>query len=372
MRIDELDTPALLIDLDRVERNVKKLADYCRRHTLRLRPHTKTHKLPELARMQVENGAWGVTVAKVGEAEVMAQGGLANILIAYPVLGADKTERVAALARSCAVTVALDSRESADALSAAAHAAGITLDILVEVDTGFHRCGVPAAGPPGRDGAAEVVRLARAVAALPGLRFAGLLFYPGHIQMEPAQQAPALQQQNELLEQTVAALEGQGLPCEIVSGGSTPTRFNSHLMPRLTEIRPGTYIFNDRNTVHLKAAEPDECALSVLVTVASAAVQRQIIVDGGSKTFSSDRHLGGPERGYGEILGRPDLLLTGLSEEHGHVAAPEGRGGIRVGDRLRVIMNHACACMHLHEHVYLHRGGEVVACYRVAGRGKLQ
>ncbi len=368
MKIHELDTPALLMDLDRVERNVTSLADYCRQHKLRLRPHTKTHKLPELARMQMERGAWGVTVAKVGEAEVMAEGGIESILIAYPVLGADKAERVASLARSCSITVALDSRESADTLSAAAHAAGVMLDILVEIDTGFHRCGVPVTG----DGAPELVKLARAVAALPGLRFAGLLFYPGHLHIEPACQPEALAEQNEVVERAVAALEAQGIPCEIMSGGSTPTRYNSHLMPRLTEIRAGTYIFNDRNTVHLKAAEPDDCALSVLVTVVSAAVDRQIIVDGGSKTFSSDRHMAGPDRGYGEIPGRPDLLLTGLSEEHGHVSAPEGRGSIRVGDRLRVVMNHACACMHLHENVYAHRGDDVVGCYRVAGRGKLQ
>ncbi len=370
MKIYELDTPALLIDLDCVEKNLAQLADYCRQHHLRLRPHTKTHKLPELARMQVERGACGVTVAKVGEAEVMAEAGIENILIAYPVLGPDKAARVAALARTCAISVAIDSREAADSLSAGAHAAGVTLDILVELDTGFHRCGVPPVG--NETGAPTLVKLARAVAALPGLRFAGIMFFPGHIHVQPERQPELIRRQNEILARAIEALESQGLPCQVVSGGSTPTRFNSHLMPQVTEIRPGTYIFNDRNTVHLKAAQPDDCALSVLVTVVSAAVDKQIIVDGGSKTFSSDRHLAGPELGYGEVLGRPDLLLAGLSEEHGHIAAPQGRGGIRVGDRLRVIMNHACVCVNLHETAYLHRGDEVVNCYRVAGRGKLQ
>lgn len=370
MKIQELDTPALLIDLDRVERNLDRLADYCRQHRLRLRPHIKTHKLPELARMQVERGAWGITVAKVGEAEVMATGGLDNILIAYSVLGPAKAGRVAALARERAISVALDSREAAEAVSAAAAAAGVTLDVLVEIDTGFHRCGVPFGGEEAD--AAALMNLARAIASVPGLRFAGIMSYPGHIIVEPARQAELLREQNEILGRAVAVLESNGLDCEVVSGGSTPTRFNSHLMPRLTEVRCGTYIFNDRNTVHMKAALPEECALSVLVTVASTAVERQIIVDGGSKTFSSDRHLAGAEMGYGEVLGRPDLLLTGLSEEHGWIAAPEGRGAIRVGDRLRILMNHACACVHLHEQAYAHRGDEVVACYRVAARGKLQ
>lgn len=370
MTIYELDTPALLIDLDRVERNVERMAEYCREHALRLRPHTKTHKLPPLARLQVERGAWGVTVAKVGEAEVMAAGAIENILIAYPVLGAEKADRVARLARSCAITVALDSAESAEALSAAAQSAGTRLDILVEIDTGFHRCGVP----PGKDetGNYPVVGLARTVASLPGLRFAGLMFYPGHVQVPPDRQAELLAPQNEMIEEALFQLEHAGLACELVSGGSTPTRFNSHTMARVNEIRPGTYIFNDRNTVYLGAAAPEDCALTVLVTVVSTAVDRQIIADGGSKTFSSDQHMGGPDQGYGEVLGRPDLLLARLSEEHGHISAPEGRSGIRVGDRIRILMNHACACMHLHEQVYLHRDDEVIACYRVEGRGKLK
>lgn len=368
--IYELDTPALLIDLDRVERNLERLADYSRTHRLRLRPHTKTHKLPELARMQVERGAVGITVAKAGEAEVMSAGGLDNILIAYPIVGAEKAARVAALAQARAVTVALDSPEAAESLSAAAHKASASLDILVEIDTGFHRCGVP----PVASAAGELpaVKLARHVASLPGLRFAGIMFYPGHVKVRPAEQGPLLGAQNAILDETAQALDRAGLPWPIVSGGSTPSWANSHLMPLVNEIRPGTYIFNDRNTVYLEAASPEDCALTVLVTIVSTAVDRQLIVDGGSKTFSSDLHVAGHEYGYGEVQGRPDLLLKAMTEEHGHVAAPEGLRGLRVGERLRVVMNHACATTHLHERVYLHRGEEVVDCLRVAGRGKLQ
>lgn len=370
MTIYELDTPALLIDLDRMERNLDRLADYSRAHRLRLRPHTKTHKLPELARMQMEKGAVGITVAKTGEAEVMSEGGLENILIAYPIVGAEKAARVAALARVRAVTVSLDSPEAAESLSTAAAKAGAGLDILVEIDTGFHRCGVP----PAADSSGElpVVKLARQVASLPGLRFAGIMFYPGHVKVRPSEQGPLLEAQNTILDETAQALDRAGLPCPIVSGGSTPSWANSHRMPQVTEIRPGTYIFNDRNTVYLGAASPDDCALTVLVTIVSTAVDRQLIVDGGSKTFSSDLHVAGREQGYGEVLGRPDLLLEAMTEEHGHVAAPEGLRGLRVGDRLRMVMNHACAATHLHERVYLHRGEEVVDCLRVAGRGKLR
>jgi D-serine deaminase-like pyridoxal phosphate-dependent protein len=192
------------------------------------------------------------------------------------------------------------------------------------------------------------------------------------VKVRPEQQAPLMAAQNEILERALEALERAGLACAVVSGGSTPSWANSHLMPRVNEIRPGTYIFNDRNTVYLGAARPEDCALSVLVTVVSTAVDKQLIIDGGSKTFSSDPHVAGTEYGFGEVLGRPDLLLTAMTEEHGHVAAPHGLKGLRVGDRLRLVMNHACACMHLHEQAYLHRGEEVAECCRVAGRGKLQ
>ena len=362
MRIDELDTPALLIDIDRVERNVKRLAAYCREHNLKLRPHTKTHKLPELSRLQVENGAWGITVAKVGEAEVMAQGGLDNILIAYPLLGGAKAQRLAALARGRRITVGLDSRESAESVAEAARAAGTPIDVLVEIDTGFHRCGVTVA---------ELPALARAVAAMDGLRFAGIMFYPGHLHIGPEQQPPAMALQNSIVEEALAALKRDGIECGIVSGGSTPTWYNSHLIRGMTEIRSGTYIYNDRNTVYMGAAEMDDCALTVLCTVVSTAVPERIMLDGGSKTLSSDGHLGGAAMGYGEIFGRPDLVVAKLNEEHGHIVARD-RHGIATGDKVRVLMNHACACMHLHENVYLHRGDEVVGCYRVAGRGKLQ
>jgi D-serine deaminase-like pyridoxal phosphate-dependent protein len=364
MKIQDLDTPALLIDAERMEKNLAEMAGYCRAHNLHLRPHVKTHKIPELARMQLESGAHGITVAKVSEAEVMADAGLDDILVAYPIVSPAKAERVAALARGCLISVALDSRESAECLSAACSAAGVAIGVLVELDAGFHRCGL--ADLP------AVVALASAVAALPGLRFAGLMVFPGQIKMPAAEQEPLLRAIDEQLGETIAALRSQGLNCEVVSGGSTPTASNCHLMPHLTEIRPGTYIFHDRNTVQLGAATLERCALSVLVAVVSTAVEGQLVVDGGSKTFSSDRHVAGNEMGYGEVVGRPDLLMTALTEEHGHVAAPQGLGGVKTGDKLRIVPNHCCTCMHLHENAYLHRGDEVVECYRVAARGKLQ
>ncbi len=370
MKVYDLDTPAVLIDIDRVERNLARIANYCRQNRLALRPHTKTHKLPELAHLQLKHGASGITVAKVGEAEVMAAAGIDDILIAYPVVGPSKAARVAELAKDRRITLSLDSEEAAAGLSRAAGAAGTSLDILVEIDTGFHRCGVAPVARMG--GSLLVVELARKIQSMPGLRFAGIMFYPGHVRVRPAEQTPALAAQNSIIEEALDALARAGIACPVVSGGSTPTWSNSHLMPRVTEIRSGTYIFNDRNTVHVQAAGWDDCAHSVLVTVASTAVDRQMIVDGGSKTFSSDLHMAGRERGYGEVLGRPDLVMKAMSEEHGHVAAPEGLKGLRVGDKVRMLVNHVCACQHLHETVYLHRGEEVIDCLKVAGRGKLQ
>jgi len=364
MRIEELETPAIVVDLDVLERNIASLADYCRRSHLSLRPHTKTHKIPAIARMQVEAGARGITVAKVGEAEVMASAGMDDILVHYPVFGEGKVDRLALLASDRRITVAIDSMVTAEALSAAATAAGSTIHLLVEFDSGMHRCGV---GSPD-----EVETLAQAITRRSNVRFAGITTFPGHVWAEPADQGRPLAEVSAMVGEIKARLQRSGLSCEVVSGGSTPTARNSHLIEGLTETRPGTYVFNDRNTAGVGACTWDDCALRVLVTVVSTAVHGRAIVDGGSKTFSGDRWLSGDKTGFGRIVEHPEVEFTSMSEEHGHLSLLESDYAPRVGERLSIIPNHVCPCVNMHDTIHFHRQGVVEGCWQVAGRGKIR
>lgn len=364
MHISELDTPALLVDLDIMERNLRRVADYARTHHLRLRPHTKTHKSPLLARRQLALGAAGITVAKVSEAEVMLGAEPADLLIAYPVIGPRKLDRLMPVARATSVTISLDSLAAARPVSEAALAAGVEISILAEMDVGLGRVGVQ----PGE----EIVELAQAISKLPALKLAGFAFYPGHIKQMDETGLQALGQLADTIEQTVDAFDRAGLPTTVVSGGSTPTLFYSHRVRGMNEIRPGTYIFNDRNTVACGACESADCAASILTTVVSTARHNGMMIDGGSKTFSSDRLVTGGNGGFGFLIDAPEASFFRMNEEHGYVDLSASPRKFQVGDRVRIIPNHICAAVNLHEQAYGIRGEEVVQSWRVEARGKLQ
>ncbi len=363
-RVDQLDTPAILIDLDVMERNLERVAHYAREHALRLRPHTKTHKIPGLARKQLELGAAGLTVAKVGEAEVMLAAEPPELLLAFPIVGHRKLERLTDVARKTSVTVALDSLEAARELSNAACAAQIEIGVLAETDVGLGRVGV-APGQPLRD-------LIEGIRRLPNLRWEGIAFYPGQIKTLDLAGEIELDKLVRLVDEMMSDLSRAGMCPRIVSGGSTPTLFQSHRLPGLNEIRPGTYIFNDRNTVLSGACAWEDCAASILVTVVSTAKSGQIIVDGGSKTFSSDRPSAGAEVSFGRVLEAPESVFTKMNEEHGFVELRDAPRRFAVGDRVRIIPNHVCVAMNLHECVYGIRSGAVEQTWRVEARGKLQ
>lgn len=362
MHISEIDTPAILIDLDAMERNLERVAAYSRAHGLRLRPHTKTHKIPALGRRQIESGAVGLTVAKVSEAAVMLESEPEDLLIAYPIVGARKLERLADLARRTRVTVSLDSVEAARGVAEAASRAGVRVGVLAEFDAGLRRVGVEAGEP--------LRQLVEAIEREPPLDFEGIAFYPGHIKMLDDNGDEELARLSSQLDSVVCDLQRAGFNPKIVSGGSTPTLWRSHEVARLNEIRPGTYIFNDRNTAACGACELEDCAASVLATVVSTSVKGQMIIDGGSKTFSSDRLVTGTE-GFGLVVDVPGAVFTKMNEEHGFVELREG-ASFRVGDRVRVIPNHICAAMNLHEQVYGIRADRVEEVWKVEGRGKLQ
>lgn len=364
MHISALDTPALLIDLDIVERNVRRLAEYCAAHGLRLRPHTKTHKIPELAKLQVRYGAAGVTVAKVGEAEVMADAGLDDILIAYPLFGETKLTRLAALARRANVTVAVDSREAAEAISQTAGRAGVSIGIRAEFDTGFSRCGM-------RIDSASIAAAA-AIRDLPALQWRGLQVYPGHIMHTASEREALICRENERLKNLLELADAAGIDRSIVSGGNTPAAYQSHRFVGVTEIRPGTYIFNDKNTVCAESAAYTDCALTVLTRIVSRSVFGKAIVDAGSKTLSGDLLLSGDRQGYGHVLDYDGIVIEGLSEEHGHLNLDRAARQPGLGELIRIVPNHVCPCINLHDRVYAVRNQQVIDEWLVAGRGRVQ
>jgi len=302
MHVSEIDTPALVVDLDIFERNLARVAGYAREHGLRLRPHTKTHKSVRLARRQIASGAAGLTVAKVSEAEVMLAAEPDDLLVAYPIVGQAKLLRLTQVARQTRVTVALDSAFAARQLSDAACAARVEIGVLAEVDAGLGRVGVSAGEP--------LLALARTIQQLPHLCFAGIAFYPGHIKTLDESGLRAMGQLSDLVRGILGDFRAAGIEIGIVSGGSTPTLFHSHEIHGLTEIRPGTYVFNDVNTVRSGACALEDCAATILATVVSTARPGQMIVDGGSKTFSSDRLANAARRRSGTLWRPPGRVST--------------------------------------------------------------
>ena len=358
MNILELDTPALVVDLDIMEANLQRMADYATEHKLRLRPHTKTHKSPLLARKQIERGAVGLTVAKPSEAEVMLAANAQEILVAYPTIGAAKMARLKDVARYTDLTVSLDSLEAAKALSDA----GVPAKILVEFDVGFGRVGVQ---PD------ELPALIKLIKKLPHLKYDGISFYPGHIKELGEEGMAKIAGLSLLVEQTVDQLKKAKLTPRIVSGGSTPTMHHSHRIKGMNEIRPGTYIFNDRNTIRSNACSLEQCAATVIVTVVSTAHSGQVLVDGGSKTFSSDQLVDASGVSFGKVLNAPGAHFHKMSEEHGFIDITKCDREFHVGDKLQVLMNHVCVVMNLHEQAHGHRAGSVETSWPVAARGKL-
>jgi len=324
----DLDTPALYVDLDVLERNLRRMQDLCRSLNVGLRPHAKTHKIPEIARMQLAQGAIGITVAKLDEAEALPGD---DVLVAYP-LTPEKAARARAFLKSRRLTVVVDSVEGARAVEG--------IPALVEVDVGFGRCGVQT--PEAYEEVAGACR-----------PFRGLFYYPAGLDEK---EYPAIGSK------VKACLDRRS--GELVSGGSTPGAARTPLVPGTTEIRPGTYAFHDAGTVSRGLATADDCALRVLVSVVSTAVPGQFIVDGGSKTFSFNptKIVGG----YGDFVGRP-WRLDKLNDEHGFVKV-QGPAP-RVGEKLWVIPGHVGTCMNQHDRVWYGRAGRVEGTWRVAARG---
>src|ERR1041385_5790622 len=336
MGTDELETPVPVVNIDRMEANITRLQTYLDEHKIANRPHIKTHKIPAIAKLQMDAGAVGITCQKVSEAEVMAEAGFNDIFIPYNIVGGTKLKRLMALASRIKVSVTADSAVVVHGLSRAAQQADLRLTVLVECDTGAHRCGVPSPS--------EAAELARLIASLPNLRFGGLMTYPTNETLD------------DFVRATRSLLKDDGLSIERVSRGGTPGMWQVHTHPELTEHRAGIYVYGDRISLRAGAMTLDTCALRIFATVVSRPTPERGILDAGSKTLSSDLH--GLE-GHGYICEYPEAKIYSLSEEHGHVDFSACTHKPEIGERVSIIPNHCCTVTSLFDEVIGVRGGQV-------------
>jgi D-serine deaminase-like pyridoxal phosphate-dependent protein len=344
-------TPAVVIDLDVVERNIARVQAMCDAAGVANRPHIKTHKSPVIASMQRDAGARGITCQKIGEAEVMVDGGHDDILISYNILGEQKLGRLGALLSRAKITVAADNPTVVAGLPQAAAIAGRDLDVVVECDTGRKRAGVATVE--------EAVSLAKDIASRPGLSFAGFMLYPPETAMAETQA---------FLDAATAGVRDAGLEPRMVSSGGTPNLLNLGKINGVTEHRAGTSIFNDRMMMAAGIASLADCALTVYATVVSRAEADRGILDSGSKTLTSD--VGGLE-GHGLILEHPQAKIARFAEEHGFLDLSACNDRPKVGDVVRIVPNHVCVVVNMVDRLITVRGGEIVGELPVAARGRL-
>ncbi|MDI4238329.1 D-TA family PLP-dependent enzyme [Bradyrhizobium sp. Arg237L] len=348
----EYGTPCAVIDMDRVERNIARIQAACDAAGVAHRPHIKTHKNPMLAQMQIAAGAKGITCQKLGEAEIMADAGISDILISYNLLGDEKMARLGALQGKANVTVAADNSVVVADLPKAAAASGRTLSVVVECDTGRKRAGV--------ETPTEAVALAREIAGSKGLQFAGFMLYPTETGWADAQK---------FFDEALAGVRAHGLDAAIVSTGGTPNLKNLGKLKGATEHRFGTYIYNDRMQVAAGVATWDDCALHIYSTVVSRAATDRGILDAGSKTLTTD--TGGLE-GHGLILEHPEAKIARFAEEHGFLDLSRSNTRPNVGDVVRIVPNHVCVVVNMMDEVVMVRGEEIIGTLPVAARGKLR
>lgn len=353
---EQLDTPALLIDLDIMESNIAKMAAYFRSVDAELRPHSKTHKTPIIAHKQIEAGAIGITCAKLGEAEVLVAAGIKDILIANEIVPPQKIVRLANLAKHADMMVAVDNPENIEDLSEAVQANGANLRVLVEVDTGMKRCGVSPGEP--------ALMLAQKVIQAKNLTFAGIMGYEGHTVATPdfEERKYETEKSLNLLIDTKELIEQNGIEIGIVSGGGTGTYNITGKFPGMTEVQAGSYVLMD--SFYSNVLDDFDCALTVLSTIISRPRRDGAITDAGMKTMTK-------EFGLPIAKDMDGVELTGLSEEHGKMILSSSSMNLRPGDTIEFIPSHGCTTINLHDKFYGIRNGKLESVWDIAGRGKL-
>lgn len=342
--IDQLETPSVLIDLPRLQRNIETMQARCDEIGLAFRPHIKTHKLPQIAEMQMAAGAVGIACQKLTEAQVFIDAGFDDIQIPYNIVGPQKTARLADMALYNRITVSADHEDVVKGLDEAARANSIAIRVMVELATEIERTGAQ----PG-----ELVKIAQQIEQSDWLHFAGILVYPSYVSARPA------------LQEAIEGLNQAGIGLDSVSGGGTGAALVAHEVPELTELRVGTYAFNDVNTLSRGWCVQDDCAMTVLATVVSRPDKNRAILDSGSKTLAADR----VNDGHGLIVEYPQAKIYQLNEEHAYVDLSDCEARPSIGDRVHVIPVHACVVTNLHNRIYAVRDNSVEITWEIAARG---
>lgn len=361
--IGDLDTPVPLVDVDRLERNLERMARHLATTSAGHRPHTKTHKTREVAQRQLAHGAQGLAVAKLGEAEAFVEAGFDDILIAYPLIGDTKLRRLLPLLEAANVRFTVDSAVGARAASAILGGSGRSAEVLIEVEAGARRTGVQSIE--------EAVELAELVASLPGLDVAGVMtFGRGYVDGAEAQ-AEVGHHEATVGVEAAAALRAAGHAAPIVSTGCTTTSQYAAQIEGVTEVRAGNYAFRDCKQVSMGVGTFDECALTVLSTVVSHPRERRYILDAGMKALAGEDYGWGT---FGQLLEYPDVVVSWAAEEHGVIDVPGDVAdpGLNVGERVRIIPNHACGTSNMHDELLAVEGERVVETWPVIGRGRVR
>ncbi len=359
-----IDTPALVVSEAILHRNIAGMAAFGASVGVSLRPHIKTHKTVQIARLQVAAGAIGITCAKVGEAEVMvSEAGIEDVLLAYPTIGEAKFRRLVALMERARIVVAADSLEAARMMSAAMTRYDRRLDVMLEVNTGQHRSGVMVGD--------EAVAMAIAIARLPNLRLAGIMTHEGHANSAPPEDIQGIAiAAGEAMVETAGNIRSHGIDLPTVSVGSTPAAFYTPTVAGVTEMRPGTYVFNDVSAFRYGRFGVQDCAARFVATVVSRPAPNRAVLDTGSKSLAMDLSRAHPGHGY--IVGHPNVTIAKLSEEHGVCEVPDGEDGFAIGDRVEVIPNHVCPTVNLMDELLIAREGRIIDTWKVAARGKVR
>ncbi|WP_188207939.1 alanine racemase [Alkalibacillus aidingensis] len=356
-----IDTPSLLLHEEKLERNMQRISDFVQSQGIALRPHTKTHKSVEIAKRQVQGGAVGVTVAKLDEAEVLIDGGIDHVFIAYPLTAPKKVERLKALSARAGLIASVDSRVGADLLSDAFSEA--PLEVWIKVNSGLNRCGVEPEN--------ETLELAQYISTLPGLKLTGLYTHAGHSYAAKSeeQRFEIAKQEAESIVKSAELCEEKGIPIPNRSVGATPTFMESGKASGITEVRPGNAVFFDMVQVGLGVAKIEDCALTVLATVVAKHRDR-LVIDAGSKALSLEQGVHGNKSvvGFGHVVGYPDLVIERLSEEHG-VIPVDGYTPLDINDTVEIIPNHACVVANLFNRYTIKKENGIVHYWPVDARG---
>lgn len=357
----DLPTPAAIIDMDILQRNIDGMAGRLKACGIQHRPHIKSHKSAAIAKLQLAAGAIGITTAKLAEAEVFAAAGVESILIAYPLIGVDKLDRFAALHMKCGMITTADSIAGAAGLSEVGVKTGKPVEVLIEIDGGLHR--------GGRQAGEDALQFARAIQELPGIRIAGLMGYFGTIYQNTGEAAfiEAAREEAALMLNTAAMFRVAGLPVDVISTGSSPAALMCRELDGVTEVRAGNYVFFDASGVGMGLASEEDCALRVIATVVSTPLPGQATIDAGTKSLTSDKAHG--RDGFGIIVGHPQVKLAALNEEHGFLQFDPLTEPFQIGERIEIIPNHSCVIPNLNNRVAGVRKGRWSEWITVDARG---